>query len=74
VMSNAPVDDIATTLRNAYGDRAQVMVDIEGCECLSNSCDSDMVEIDEGNWGKLDDTVWCPDCGWEGVCRDLLTG
>jgi len=62
---------IAEMLKNAYGDRAKVTVDIGYCDCPTLGCTGEL-EIEEGNYGLLKDIVWCTECSWEGTCEDLL--
>ena len=65
------LDNIAETLRNAYGDRARIMVDIGACDCPNPDCEG---LLDTQGEGSLDDTAWCDICEWEGTCSELLTG
>lgn len=65
------VNRIALKLKNAFGDRARIVVDVGVCKCPG--CGIDHI-IDTQGEGSLDDTAWCEDCDWEGTCRELLTG
>jgi hypothetical protein len=69
--SSSEVDKLASKLKNAYGHRARIMVDVGACDCPNTSCDGTLDTTDEG---ALDDAAWCEECGWDGTCRELLTG
>jgi len=62
---------IAEMLKNAYGYRAKVVVDLEACDCPTMGCTGEL-EIEGGNYGLLEEEVGCIECSWEGTCEDLL--
>ena len=49
----------------------KTQVDLFECECPTGGIDDGL--LDTTGEGGFDDRVWCETCGWEGVCRDLLT-
>lgn len=65
------VENIAEMLKNAYGLRAKIVVDLGGCDCPTPDCDGTLDTTDQGD---LEDQVWCEECEWEGTCHDLLVG
>jgi len=71
--SGSNADKLALKLKNAYGDRVDLMVSIDKCECPADDCGNLSLETEQGDYGKLDDKVWCHVCEWEGTCRELLT-
>lgn len=59
-------------LRNVYGERVKVVVQVGFCDCPTPGCDG---LLDTRDFGDPDDAAWCEECGeWEGNCRDLVEG